>query len=215
MRILKWFAIPFSSRPHFIRTLHHDPSIMGGLHGMAHGFIELDKAVATVHGVAKSRMWLSLHASLIFASSFLCLLPTSGLTSWPFACDWFLTHSPILSHFFTLVECRIKSKCLNEAIYELASFQAFNYCSSYPCCCSVAQLYLTLHDSMDCASQASLSFTVSQSLLKLTSIELVMPSNHLMFCYPLFLLPSIFPSIRVFANELALRQTIGVAKVVR
>ena len=51
------------------------------------------------------------------------------------------------------------------------------------------------------AHQASLSITNSQSLLKLTSIELVMPSNHLILCHPLFLLPSIFPSIRVFSNE--------------
>ena len=49
--------------------------------------------------------------------------------------------------------------------------------------------------------QASLSFTISQSLLKLTYIELVMPSNHLVLCCPLLLLPSIFPSIRVFYNE--------------
>ena len=54
------------------------------------------------------------------------------------------------------------------------------------------------------ACQASLSFTVSQSLLKLMSIKLVMPSNHLTLCCPLLLLPSIFPSIRVFSNELAL-----------
>ena len=51
------------------------------------------------------------------------------------------------------------------------------------------------------AHQASLSFTISQSLLKLMSIELVMPSNHLVLCCPLFLLPSIFASIRVFSNE--------------
>ena len=49
--------------------------------------------------------------------------------------------------------------------------------------------------------QASLSITNSQSLLKLMSIESVMPSNHLIFCHPLLLLPSIFPSIRVFSNE--------------
>ena len=55
------------------------------------------------------------------------------------------------------------------------------------------------------AHQASLSFTISQNLLKLTSIESVMPSNHLIFYCPLLLLPSIFPSIRVFSNELALR----------
>ena len=48
------------------------------------------------------------------------------------------------------------------------------------------------------ACQASLSFTLSQSLLKLMSVELVMPSNHLILCHPLLLLPSIFPSIRVF-----------------
>ena len=53
------------------------------------------------------------------------------------------------------------------------------------------------------ARQASLSFTVSRSLLKLMSIESVMPSNHLVLCYPL-LLPSIFPRIRVFLNESAL-----------
>jgi len=51
------------------------------------------------------------------------------------------------------------------------------------------------------AHQASLSFTISQSLLKLMSIESVMPSNHLILCHPLFLLPSIIPSIRVFSNE--------------
>ena len=54
------------------------------------------------------------------------------------------------------------------------------------------------------ACQASLSITNSQSLLKLTSIELAMPSNCLILCCPLFLLPSIFPSIRVFSNESAL-----------
>ena len=54
------------------------------------------------------------------------------------------------------------------------------------------------------APQSSLSFTVSQSLLKLMFIELVMPSNHLILCCPLLLLPSVFPSIRVFYNELAL-----------
>ena len=51
------------------------------------------------------------------------------------------------------------------------------------------------------ARQAPLSITNSQSLLKLMSIESVMPSNRLILCHPLFLLPSIFPSIRVFSNE--------------
>ena len=51
------------------------------------------------------------------------------------------------------------------------------------------------------AHQASLSTTNTQSLLKLMSIEVVMPSNHLILCHPLLLSPSIFPSIRVFSNE--------------
>ena len=54
------------------------------------------------------------------------------------------------------------------------------------------------------ARQAFLSFTISQSLLKLVSIESVIPSNHLIFCRPLLLLPSTFPSIRVFSKGLAL-----------
>ena len=53
------------------------------------------------------------------------------------------------------------------------------------------------------ARQASLSLTISWSLPKFMSIESVMPSNHLIFCCPLLLLPSIFPSIRVFSNESA------------
>ena len=55
------------------------------------------------------------------------------------------------------------------------------------------------------ARQASLSITNSQSLLKLMSIESVMPSNCLILCYPLLLLPSIFPSIRLFSKESVLR----------
>ena len=54
------------------------------------------------------------------------------------------------------------------------------------------------------AHQASLSFTISWSLLKLTLTELVMPSNHLIFYHPLLLPPSVFPSIRVFSSEVAL-----------
>ena len=69
---------------------------------------------------------------------------------------------------------------------------------------SDTQLCLTLSTPWTVAHQASLSITNSLSLLKLMSIELVMPSNHLILCHPL-LLPSVFPSIRVFSNESALR----------
>ena len=71
-------------------------------------------------------------------------------------------------------------------------------------CCSVAQLCPTLATSWTAAYQASLSFTVSLSLLRLMSIESVMPSNRLILCCSLLLPPSIFPSIRVFSNESAL-----------
>ena len=67
---------------------------------------------------------------------------------------------------------------------------------------SCVQLFATLWTA---AHQVSLSITNSQSLLKLKSIELVMPSNHLILFRPLLLLPSIFPSIGVFSNESVLR----------
>ena len=70
------------------------------------------------------------------------------------------------------------------------------------CCCSVAKLFPTLCDLMDhTAHQASLSPAISQSLSKFMSIEPVMPSNHFILYRPFLLLPSIFPSIRVFSNE--------------
>ena len=71
-------------------------------------------------------------------------------------------------------------------------------------CCSVAQSCPTLCDPMDCSTSGLLVLHHLRSLLKLMSIELVMPSNHLILCRPLLLLPSIFPSIRVFSNESAL-----------
>ena len=66
---------------------------------------------------------------------------------------------------------------------------------------SRAQLFVT---PWTATRQASLSFTISQSFLKLMSIESVMPSNHFILCHPLLLLPLIFPSFRAFSNELAL-----------
>ena len=68
------------------------------------------------------------------------------------------------------------------------------------CCCSVAQPCLTLCDPMDCSTPGLLSSTNSQSFLKLMSIESVMPFNNLILCHSL-LLPSIFPSIRVFSTD--------------
>ena len=75
-----------------------------------------------------------------------------------------------------------------------------------PLCCvvqslSCVRLFVTPRTA---ACQASLSFTISLSLLKLMSMESVIPSSHLILCRPLLLLPSIFPSIKVFSNESAL-----------
>ena len=63
---------------------------------------------------------------------------------------------------------------------------------------SHVQLFVTFWAA---ACQASLSFTISWSLLRLMSIESVMPSNHLTFCCPLLFLPKVFPSLRIFSNE--------------
>ena len=66
---------------------------------------------------------------------------------------------------------------------------------------SITQSCPTVCNPMDCSTYASLFITNSWSLLKLMSIKLMMPSNHFILCCPLLLLPSIFPSIRVFSNE--------------
>ena len=74
-------------------------------------------------------------------------------------------------------------------------------------CCSVSQLYPTVWDPMDCRMPGFPVFSISQilSLLKFMSFESMMPSNQLTLCCPFLFLPSIFPSIRVFSNESALR----------
>ena len=74
--------------------------------------------------------------------------------------------------------------------------------SSFCCCYSlVTKLYLIFVTPWTAVCQASLFFPVSHTLLKLMSAESVMPSNHLTLCLPLLYLPSIFPSIRVFASS--------------
>ena len=83
--------------------------------------------------------------------------------------------------------------------YQVSSphFKMLNSISSVQLLSRV-QLFVT---SWTAACQASLSITNSWSLLKLMSIKLVIPSNHLILCHPFLLLPSVFPSIRVFSNE--------------
>ena len=88
----------------------------------------------------------------------------------------------------TVNEDTIREKTVFQIPHHFSSVQSFSH----------VQLFVTLWIA---AHQASLSITNSQSLLKLMSIELVMPSNHFILCCPLLLLPSVFPSIRVFSNE--------------
>ena len=85
------------------------------------------------------------------------------------------------------------------------------------CCCSVTNCVLLFVSPWTEACQASLSLIISWSLSKFMSIESIMLSNHFIFCYPLLLWPSIFPSIRVFSHESGLFQWVSslhqVAKV--
>ena len=72
------------------------------------------------------------------------------------------------------------------------------------CCCLVAQLCPTLYEPMDCSMPSFTVLHIPWNLLRLMPIESMMPSNHLIHCCPLVPLPSIFPSIRIFSNEIAL-----------
>ena len=101
-----------------------------------------------------------------------------------------------------------------QGLFLLLIFTEYNFCVSFCCTAKWISYQFNSVQSLSrvrlfvtpwtAAHQASLSITNSQSLLKLVSIELVMPSNHLILCHPLLLLPSIFPRIRVFSNESAL-----------
>ena len=92
-------------------------------------------------------------------------------------------------------------------VYMSESLHASMHCRTFTrdSLSSVVQLCLTLCDPWTTARQASLSITNSWSLLRLMSIKSVIPSNHLILCRPLLLLPSIFPSIRIFSNQSVLR----------
>ena len=103
----------------------------------------------------------------------------------------------------TELTLRVKPFCLffQRKVLEFSQLIA---CVLIEYCCSVTKSCLTVCHSKDCSIPGSPVLHYLRSLLRLMSIELVMPPNHLILCCPL-LLPSIFPSIRVFSNELALR----------
>ena len=139
---------------------------------------------------------------------FIVMLPKSHLTSHSRMSDsrgvitpsWlsgslrpFLYSSSVHSyHLFLISSASIRS-------YHFCPLLGLSLHEIFPYCCSVAPSCLTATPWM-AARQASLSITISLSLLKLMSIELMMPSNHLTLCCPVLLLPSVFPSIRVFSQ---------------
>ena len=94
--------------------------------------------------------------------------------------------------------CRVPRRCFLMS-WNIASKITFLFR-----CCSAAKSPQLFETPWIAARQVSLSFTISWSLLKLMSIKLVMPSNYLILCHTLLLLPSIFPSIRIFSSESAL-----------
>ena len=113
-----------------------------------------------------------------------------------------------LSHVKTFLFVKLPMK-INVLLLACESRKEYatQYCNMPPSAFSSVQLsrvqlFVTLWTA---AHQASLSITNSQSLPKLVSIESVMPYNHLILCRPPLLLPSIFPSLRVFSNESTLR----------
>ena len=95
----------------------------------------------------------------------------------------------------TVFEEKLELLCIYRGNAELYSCSGNQYAKFLPCCyCSVAKSCLALSTSWTAAHQASLSFTISQSLLRLVSIELVMPSNHLILCPPPSSCPQYFPA---------------------
>ena len=134
----------------------------------------------------------------------MCSLGSCGTgLSCPSACEVFPDQgsNALAGRFFITgppgkVPIMVLSKWVNH-FEKLPKLNEYTLC----CCCSVSKSCPTLCNPMVCSSQASLSITNSRGLLKLKSIELEMLSNHLIFWHPLLLLPSIFPSIRVFFNE--------------
>ena len=124
---------------------------------------------------------------------------TAFLTSWLVKSPFLVLYDPeklipVLESFFGCLQAKISPFCFSNPLYLIPLYQL-----SY--CCSDAKFCPTLYDPMYLRTPVFPVLTFSQSLLKLTSIESVKLSNHLILCCPLLLLPSIFPSIRVFSNE--------------
>ena len=125
--------------------------------------------------------------------------------------DWQIRRTEFLSKYMeNLVTCTLDfCKNFGKSEYFWMSLSGTGFDSQFSSVQSLSHVWLFVIP-WTAACQASLSITISRSLPKLTSIESVMPSNHLIFCHLLLLLPSIFPSIRVFSKESALRIVVKV-----
>ena len=119
--------------------------------------------------------------------------------------DWFGYLNPLEIHKNLQIDVSIHAKNIIGILTETAWDLSIALESSVCLVQSLSHVLLFFVISWTTARQVSLSITNSWSLLKPMSIELVMPSNHLILCHPLLFLPSIFPSIRVFSNESVLR----------
>ena len=108
--------------------------------------------------------------------------------------------SPPAQRLSLLIQSAL-SRVFNPSLTQQLLLRSPDFPQNLVQCSSVIQSCLILCNLMDWACQASLSYVISWSLLKLMSIELMIPSNYLILCRPLLLLPSIFPSISVFSNE--------------
>ena len=130
------------------------------------------------------------------------LLISFSVSPWFFVffCYWIFHNQFNSSHLISILVCGIN---WHQTVSQFLSSNLENSRCLLLFSRSVVSDFLWPHG-LHTAHQASLCIAISQSLLKLMSIELVMPPNHLILCHPLLLLPSIFPSIRVFSNELAL-----------
>ena len=110
-----------------------------------------------------------------------------------------------INRYFSLLKVKLIADFIPLKLHFILSFQIFirTVLSVSRCFVLVQSLIhvILFETPLAAAYQAPLSFIILQSLLKLMSIESGTPSNHLIFCWPLFLLPLIFPSIRVFSNE--------------
>ena len=123
--------------------------------------------------------------------------------SLPFISYLRLSFSPTIPYLLSLLQSITLLVC-SPSTSPCMSAVVLDYCTFQGAISSGQSLRLFVIP-WTAALQAALSFTISQSLLKLLSIESVMPPSHLILCHPLFLLPSIFLNISVFSNESVLR----------